>query len=565
MREDEVVKSPLRRAFFKTRFNPARIVNLCFIVVLICSTVLTWREVRVMEGAWVASQRNALNNVANVVDRQLQVSVDRLLFFRNGMQEALRTPLGLAVLHSVQGEFEDDRTQPYWRIIRDTRRTLPLYGVSDALVSATPGLKRDIPLLHNELAAALELGYLFRLSESSAVVPRRAAYVSRAGFYMSTVAAQESEEIIHRYNRMLARPWFTSQSERQNRARGVRWFSESVNGDALVTASVPLDYQRYWYGVLIMSFAVDTLYERLVETRQQDDSGEYQLYDAHFALLTRSTPPGVQSQTFTPEQKAALQRAIRNSATGGLRMGTRYINWEKLRHFDGALVRIQTLREGIRGDFGSISIALGILWLLFTTMLLVSWAVIRRMVSNMLSLQQTLQWQAWFDPLTRLLNRGALFERASLLTAEYGARKEPFSVIQLDLDHFKSINDRFGHQAGDRVLSHAAALISKSVRAQDVAGRVGGEEFCILLPGATLAEAEQVAEKMRQRIAGKEILVRKGKSLRISASLGVSCSDESGSYAFDYLQSVADSRLYSAKRRGRNQVCSDDASSMPNS
>lgn len=110
MREDEVVKSPLRRAFFKTRFNPARIVNLCFIVVLICSTVLTWREVRVMEGAWVASQRNALNNVANVVDRQLQVSVDRLLFFRNGMQEALRTPLGLAVLHSVQGEFEDDRT-----------------------------------------------------------------------------------------------------------------------------------------------------------------------------------------------------------------------------------------------------------------------------------------------------------------------------------------------------------------------------------------------------------------------------------------------------------------------
>ena len=246
-------------------------------------------------------------------------------------------------------------------------------------------------------------------------------------------------------------------------------------------------------------------------------------------------------------------------------MGTRYINWEKLRHFDGALVRIQTLREGIRGDFGSISIALGILWLLFTTMLLVSWAVIRRMVSNMLSLQKTLQWQAWFDPLTRLLNRGALFERASLLTAEYGARKEPFSVIQLDLDHFKSINDRFGHQAGDRVLGHAAGLISKSIRAQDVAGRVGGEEFCILLPGATLAEAEQVAEKMRQRIAGKEILVRKGKSLRISASLGVSCSDESGSYAFDYLQSVADGRLYTAKRRGRNQVCSDDTSSMPNS
>ncbi len=57
-----------------------------------------------------------------------------------------------------------------------------------------------------------------------------------------------------------------------------------------------------------------------------------------------------------------------------------------------------------------------------------------------------------------------------------------FSVIQVDLDHFKAINDRFGHQAGDRVLSHAAGLISSSLRAQDVAGRVGGEEFCVILP-----------------------------------------------------------------------------------
>lgn len=60
--------------------------------------------------------------------------------------------------------------------------------------------------------------------------------------------------------------------------------------------------------------------------------------------------------------------------------------------------------------------------------------------------------------------------------------QHPFSVIQVDLDHFKAINDRFGHQAGDRVLSHAAGLISSSLRAQDVAGRVGGEEFCVILP-----------------------------------------------------------------------------------
>ena len=76
------------------------------------------------------------------------------------------------------------------------------------------------------------------------------------------------------------------------------------------------------------------------------------------------------------------------------------------------LVRVHTLSEGVRGDFGSISIALTLLWALFTSMLLLSWYVIRRMVSNMYVLQSSLQWQAWHDTLTRLYNRGALFEKA---------------------------------------------------------------------------------------------------------------------------------------------------------
>ncbi len=80
-------------------------------------------------------------------------------------------------------------------------------------------------------------------------------------------------------------------------------------------------------------------------------------------------------------------------------------------------------------------------------------------------------------PYQRLYNRGALFEKARPLAKLYQTHQHPFSVIQADFDHFKAINDRFGHQAGDRVLSHAAGLISSSLRAQDVAGRVGGEEF----------------------------------------------------------------------------------------
>ncbi len=102
---------------------------------------------------------------------------------------------------------------------------------------------------------------------------------------------------------------------------------------------------------------------------------------------------------------------MEHDTRGGIRMNSRYVSWERLDHFDGVLVRVHTLSEGVRGDFGSISIALTLLWALFTTMLLISRYVIRRMVSNMYVLQSSLQWQAWHDTLTRLYNRGALFEK----------------------------------------------------------------------------------------------------------------------------------------------------------
>lgn len=218
------------------------------------------------------------------------------------------------------------------------------------------------------------------------------------------------------------------------------------------------------------------------------------------------------------------------------------------------VLRVHTLQEGVSGDFGSISIALALLWALFTAMLLISWLVIRRMVSNMYSLQHSLQWQAWHDPLTRLNNRGALFERAKALAAECRQQKIPFSVIQLDLDHFKSINDRFGHQAGDKVLCHTAGLIARALRSSDVAGRVGGEEFCVVLPGATTQQAAEVAERIRAYISSKEILVKKSTTTRISASMGVSSTEENDNFDFEQLQSIADAHLYLAKQQGRNQV-----------
>ena len=287
---------------------------------------------------------------------------------------------------------------------------------------------------------------------------------------------------------------------------------------------------------------------------QGGQEGEYQLYDSHLNLLASSAPGNVLT-LLSPREQELLSRAFVHDNQGGLRLLTRYISWAKLRNFDGVLLRIHTLREGVRGNFGTITIALTLMWVLFTLMLLLSWLVIRRMVRNMSVLQTSLEWQAWHDALTRLHNRGALFEQAMAVASDCQRSGRPLAVIQLDLDHFKHINDRYGHQAGDRVLSMVASTLSSAVRQGDLLGRVGGEEFCIVMPNTTLQEAAAVAERLRQRIQGREVFLHNNVTLRVSASLGVSASEERGEYQFEALQSVADGRLYLAKQNGRNQVC----------
>ena len=552
----------VKRSFLQwlhNRSNPGLIVNICFLVVLIFSTLLTWREVVVLEGAYVSSQRNHLETVASALDRQLQFSVDKLLFFRKSMGEALQTPLGFDVLQMAVARFKTVRNTPSWQLIVDKDRTLSVNGVSDEFVSKTTLLNRDDDHISHEISAALEVGYLLRLASSSTQKEERAMYISRAGLWVATNTPVNDDEIISRYYHFVTRPWFTQQSGRANRARAVRWFFSSTTSTApadapTITASVPVYFNNYWYGVVALDFSVATMKRLLKDAVADHTEGEYQLYDTRLNLIASSEASASKINLFDDVERAQIASAIASDTEGGLRLGSRFVSWERLDHFNGVVLRVHTLDEGVRGDFGSISIVLALLWALFTAMLLISWLVIRRMVRNMYTLQNSLQWQAWHDPLTRLNNRGALFERAKQLAETCQQQSLPFSVIQIDLDHFKNINDLFGHQAGDKVLSHAAGLIATGLRTSDVAGRVGGEEFCVVLPGIALPEASAVAERIRSRIDSKEILVKKNTTIRISASFGVSCAHEKGNYNFEQLQSIADTRLYQAKQYGRNRV-----------
>jgi two-component system cell cycle response regulator len=161
------------------------------------------------------------------------------------------------------------------------------------------------------------------------------------------------------------------------------------------------------------------------------------------------------------------------------------------------------------------------------------------------------------DGLTGISNRRAIEEHASA-ELDHARRKEcPLSVILLDIDHFKAVNDQYGHLVGDHILHHLAEILTRNLRQYDRIGRWGGEEFIVILPDTKISEALIVAERMRVATAEAKLRMENGKYYEVQISLGVACA--SGFYPpLTKLVDAADQALYQAKQAGRNRVCSID-------
>jgi diguanylate cyclase (GGDEF)-like protein len=167
--------------------------------------------------------------------------------------------------------------------------------------------------------------------------------------------------------------------------------------------------------------------------------------------------------------------------------------------------------------------------------------------------QAKLEELATTDPLTGLLNRRHFFERFEEELDRAVRINVPISVVMVDIDHFKRVNDQHGHLVGDQVLIEIAKRINSSLRKIDTICRYGGEEFAILLPGTDLTQAEQVAERVWRKVADTPIK-RAGVEVSVSVSLGVANKEQKESMTSNTLINHADQALYAAKKAGRNQV-----------
>jgi diguanylate cyclase (GGDEF)-like protein len=166
---------------------------------------------------------------------------------------------------------------------------------------------------------------------------------------------------------------------------------------------------------------------------------------------------------------------------------------------------------------------------------------------------------AVIDQLTGMLNRNALDTRVAELAQQSLLTGESIGIIIGDLDHFKRVNDTLGHSTGDVVLKEVAYQLRKQLRAFDLAYRLGGEEFLILLPGSDLAQSAELAEELRAAIAGDRV----AGGLNVTMSFGVGASRRGEQFDYTGVFKAADAALYRAKRKGRDQVCLSESADMP--
>ncbi|MFB9886810.1 GGDEF domain-containing protein [Balneatrix alpica] len=210
------------------------------------------------------------------------------------------------------------------------------------------------------------------------------------------------------------------------------------------------------------------------------------------------------------------------------------------------VVAIELLTQSLTGTLGTI-VELNDLWLLGVLGAIAGWASL-----NQLNMLLGLYRQAARDPLTGLANRRQVLEQLELDIQQAQAKQQPLAVLMMDLDKFKSFNDHHGHAAGDLVLKSFAKILRRHCRRrQDLAGRIGGEEFLLVLPGMDASQAAGVAERICQGCRQTVVTIPTGEQVSFTTSIGVA--ERFGADQSELLRQ-ADEALYQAKDEGRDCV-----------
>ncbi len=222
--------------------------------------------------------------------------------------------------------------------------------------------------------------------------------------------------------------------------------------------------------------------------------------------------------------------------------------------FIGTVATLQQLHSTVTGVSDKLWILLGLELGCFLCICLCAFRETYLLHGKILRQNAMLKQQALHDYLTGCYNRRALFELLAEMELS-GNVDSPLGCLMIDIDHFKSINDTFGHAQGDLILIKIVDIMQANLSSSEYLARYGGEEFCVLLPGSSLNQTIKTGQKLSKAVAQQRFIIENRQNpIQITVSIGATCSEASSTVSADKLIISADAALYRAKNAGRNRV-----------
>ncbi len=555
--------------------RPLLVVTLCFVGAMALVTLVGLRQLYTIARSDLQNRQRDLEVRAVGVDALIDAERRHLVALRNYAEHVLaageQQRIGLespavrpALAHT---------SQPVWQV-PGLLGGPAVFGTNAAGLADLDGFHRDDAALPGDIALARALSPLVEISHQADAMRGAVAFVSPNGMFVSAPEhhGMSTPELLRHFSTMY---YYRGQLPEHNPRRDVLWtpvYTGLQDGEAVSTLSAPVYLGNQFRGVVVMDITQSRLLSLRLSTGNIEDNED----PLDFGLLnTNGSVVYFRNGAVIAQRPARfsprLLQTAANSVDTWMRQGSGYIerngqyllyrrigqsHWILLAATDNAELTIATARRVL----GSPLIAA---WIVLGLLLIGTLRIVTNIFGHYMEASERLETLARSDPLTGLANRRRFQE--VFAEAHERANRAPqqpasLAVLMLDIDFFKRVNDRFGHAAGDRVLTILADILRATLRGVDLPARMGGEEFAALLPDTDLAAVTAVAERVRHAIeshardATVPASTEHPEAIAFTVSIGVAASPVDGPIDYEALMHVADARLYLAKQGGRNRV-----------
>lgn len=577
--------------------HPQRVVIVGFSLAMLLMFIVGGRDLYLLRERVLSSRQHELTLRALGGEAVFSAERSKLIFVRDYAQQLITLyDTGAATADPAVERAFAQRNEPVWQM-EVPLGDAPVVGAAPALLKELEGFDRRDADLRADLYAARQLSHVLGLSlrlrdgdDPNGTV----SYISSNGLYVTypPLAPDKAPALFKRFSEI---SYYRDVLPERDASRDIRWtrvYTQFESTQLRTTLSIPVYVEDRFRGVVAVDVALARLRDLI---GVPDDAGTTRFLMDYRGGIIASSQHNVRTDMRWPDDVGAAWRGVTPQDMFRAGAGMRHVDGEYLlyqpvgQRSTWLLVETFSDVDVWRAVLKRTSTPLLSIWLALPLLMFVTLRVVTLLFRHYVAAGERLQQLAETDPLTALANRrhfGEAYGReaarrrreheAAGNDGEAGgadgagadaAPSSPLSMLMIDIDFFKRVNDRWGHASGDHVLVALADVLRQNLREVDLPARLGGEEFAVLLPQTTLADAMATAERLRAAVQGTPVAPAPDAPppgegdghIHFTVSIGVAEAVSDDSRTLDAMLATADRRLYAAKQAGRNRVCAADA------